>query len=158
VTPPPRVAAVRVRLASIVPIRVVLGLALLGLSLTGNAKGRSVGLAFAVGVLGLAVAVLADRRRLLLGEDDEPSPLPDVVAFEPPWKVALAATLPSTVGVAALAVVARIAGNEVLCALLAGGLGGMGLASGLGLVRLLAWEHEHGARLYAAPGRGLYAG
>jgi hypothetical protein len=68
------------------------------------------------------------------------------------WRIALEAALPSTVGVSVLGALGLAAGNEVLAALLAGGVAGMGIASALSLFPLLAWERERGARLYA--GRG----
>ena len=144
--------AVRRRLVLITPVRIGLGLALLGVALGGDAPARSVVLAFLVGAVFMALAALADRRTLLLRPPREPEPLPPDSVREANWRIALEAALPSTVGVSVLGAVGLATGNEVLAALLAGGVAGMGIASALSLFPLLAWERERGARLYA--GRG----
>jgi hypothetical protein len=147
-----RVTPVRRRLALITPVRIGLGLALLGVALGGHAPARSVALAFLVGTVFMALAALADRRALLLRPPAEPKPLPSDSLPEADWRIALEAALPSTVGVGVLGAVAVAAGNEVLGALLAGGVAGMGVASAASLIPLFAWERERGERLYA--GRG----
>jgi preprotein translocase subunit SecY len=67
---------------------------------------------------------------------------------EPSWRAVASAAYPSTLGVSVLAVIALVAGKGILAALLGGVVAGLGVASGIGLVTLLAWEHERGARLY----------
>jgi hypothetical protein len=146
------VTTVRRRLVLITPVRIGLGLALLGVALGSDTPPRSVVLAFLVGAVFMALAALADRRTLLLRPPREPEPLPPDSVPEANWRVALEAALPSTVGVSVLGAVGLAAGNEVLGALLAGGVAGMGIASAVSLFPLLAWERERGARLYA--GRG----
>ena len=144
--------AVRRRLVLITPVRIGLGLALLGVALGGDAPARSVVLAFLVGAVFMALAALADRRALLLRPPREPEPLPSDSVTAADWRIALEAALPSTVGVSVLAAVALAAGNEVLGALLGGSVAGMGIASAVSLVPLLAWERERGKRLYAVRG------
>jgi hypothetical protein len=146
------VTAVRRRLILITPVRIVLGLALVGVAFGGDAPARSVVLAFLVGAVFIALAALADRRVLLLRPPREPEPLPFDSVPEADWRIALEAAVPSTVGVSVLAAVALAAGNEVLGALLGGAVAGMGIASAVSLVPLLAWEHKQAKRLYA--GRG----
>ncbi len=143
---------VRRRLVLITPVRIGLGLALLAVALVGDAPARSVALAFLVGAAFMALAALADRRALLLRPPGEPEPLPPDSLPEANWRIALEAALPSTVAVSVLGAVGLAAGNEVLGALLAGGVTGMGIASAVSLLPLLAWERERGVRLYA--GRG----
>src|SRR5439155_25799698 len=143
---------VRTRLLLITPIRLVLGVALLGVTFVGDVQARSLGLAFLVGAMFVAFAALVDRRSLLLrARDVEPEPLPAGAVQDPPWPVALVAAVPSTIGLAVLSVVAVAVGKDVLGALLAGGVAGLGVATVIGLVSLLAWERERAVRLYAGP-------
>jgi len=153
-----RVAAVRRRLLLVTPIRVVLAFALLGGALAGDARDRSVVLAFVVGAVVVAFAALSDRRPVLLGRDVEPEPLPPDVTRDPDWRIAFDTSLPSTVGVAALAVIALAAGQPALGAALAGADAGLGLASAFALARLAAWERERGARLYVTPSGRRFLG
>jgi len=147
-----RVAAVRTRLLLITPIRLGLGIALLLLTFVGDVRGRSLALAFLVGAMFIAFAALVDRRSLLLrARDVEPEPLPAGAVEEPGWRVAVAAAVPSTIGLAVLSVAAFVAGKDVLAALLAGGVAGLGIATVIGLISLLAWERERAVRLYAGP-------
>jgi hypothetical protein len=146
-----RVADARTRLLLITLIRIGLGLAMLFATFVGDARPRSLGLAFLVGAIFVAFAALADRRALLLSGQEEPEPLPDGFARDPHWRVALMAAFPSTVGLAVLSAVALVTGNEVLGALLAGGIAGLGIASLIGLGAVLAWERERDARLYFGP-------
>jgi hypothetical protein len=145
------VAAARQRLALITPTRLALGGVFLAVALTGDTPDRSVVLAFVVGALLVAFAALSDRRSVLRRKNKEPEPLPPTAVRDPSWRVVLAAAYPSTFGVAVLAVIGLAAGNEVLGAVLGGAVAGLGLASAVGLVPLLAWEHERAVRLYIGP-------
>jgi hypothetical protein len=116
---------------------------------TGTRSDSSV-LAFVVGTGVVAFAALADRRGLLLRGDVDPEPLPADAEHEATWRSVASAAYPSTLGVSVLAVVALVAGKGILAALLGGVVAGLGVASGVGLVTLLAWEHERGARLYVS--------
>jgi hypothetical protein len=144
-----RVAAVRTRLLLITPIRIGLGFALLAAAFVGDVGSGSLGLAFAFGVLFVAFAALADRRSVLLrGAEAEPEPLPAGAVRDPPWRVALAASVPSTIGLALLSVVALAIGKDVLGAVLAGAVAGLGFATTVAIFPLLAWERERAVRLY----------
>jgi hypothetical protein len=132
----------------------VLGVVFLLLALATGARNDSSVLAFVVGTGVVAFAALADRRALLLRGDVDPEPLPAEVVHERVWRAVASAAYPSTLGVSVLALIALVAGKAVLAALLGGVVAGLGVASGVGLVTLLVWEHERGARLYvAADGR-----
>jgi hypothetical protein len=146
-----RVADARTRLLLITLIRIALGVAMLFVTFAGDARPRTLGLAFLVGAIFVAFAALADRRALLLREQKEPEPLPDGFARDSNWRVALMAAFPSTVGLAVLSAIALAAGNDVLGATLAGGVAGLGVASLFGLGAVLAWERERDARLYIGP-------
>lgn len=143
-----RVAAARRRLALITPARLALGGVLLAVALTGDTRPRSVVLAFGFGAGFVGFAALADRRGLILRKDEEPERLPVGAIRESNWRVLVHAAYPSTFGVTVLAVIGLVAGNEILGAVLGGAVAGLGIASGVGLVPLLAWERERGIRLY----------
>jgi hypothetical protein len=105
-----------------------LGLALVGLAAaTTVTSSRSAVLGWLVGAAGCAFLVVADPRRRFMSA---PRPDPGV----PWWKRALRATLPSTVGVAALCGIA-LAFSGVLAALCAGVLAGLAVG---GVVAALA--------------------
>jgi hypothetical protein len=113
--------------------------------------GSSALAAFALGAAFAAFALGADRRGQLLRRDP-PEPLPQDARLAPPWRAALDAALPSTVGVAVLAVIALAIGQEVLAALLGGVEAGMALAGAIALFQLLEWERAQGARLMVEVG------
>jgi hypothetical protein len=147
-----RVAAVRTRLLLMAPIRIGLGVVLLGASFAGDERPRPVGAAFLVGAVFITFAALADRRSLLLRAGElEPEPLPAGAVRDPYWRIAVTAALPSTIGLSVLSVIALAAGNEVLGALLAGSVAGLGIATLIGLFPLLVWERKRAVRLYVGP-------
>jgi hypothetical protein len=148
---PPLVAASRTRLALVTPLRLVVGAAALAGALAEGAVGSSALAAFALGAAFAAFALGADRRGQLLRRDP-PEPLPQDARLAPPWRAALDAALPSTVGVALLAVIALAIGQQVLAALLGGVEAGMALAGAIALFQLLEWERAQGARLMVEVG------
>jgi hypothetical protein len=123
----------------------------LAAALTGDTRARSVVLAFVLGAGFVAFAALSDRRALLLRRDEEPEPLPPSAVRDPSWRVVMDAAYPSTFGATVLAAIALGAGNEVLGSALGGAVVGLGLASAVGIVPLLVWEHERAVRLYIGP-------
>jgi hypothetical protein len=130
---------------------------LLAAALTGDARPRSIVLAFVVGAAFVAFAALADRRGLILRKDAEPEPLPSEALRDPDWRVVMSAAYPSTFGVTVLALIGVAAGKPVLGAILAGAVAGLGIASGVGLVALLAWERENGRLYVGSNGRRYVA-
>jgi hypothetical protein len=146
-----RVTPVRARLLLIAPIRIGLGVALLCVTFAGETQSRSLALGFVVGTIFVAFAALVDRRSLLLRGAQEPEPLPPSAVLDPYWRIAVTAALPSTIGLAVLSVIAFAVDKEVLAALLAGAVAGLGIATVIGLVPLLAWERERAVRLYSGP-------
>jgi hypothetical protein len=163
VVAPPLVAASRTRLALVTPLRLALGVAVLIGALAEGAVGASALAAFALGAAFAAFAIAGDRRALLVRRDP-PESLPDDARLAPAWRAALDAAMPSTVGVAVLAVISLAIGQEVLAALLGGAEAGMGLAGAIALVQLVQWERAQGARLmveigprgrlWVSPGQG----
>jgi hypothetical protein len=90
-------------------------------AIAAGATHQAAGFGCLLGAVGGAVFVLTDPRSRLVSL---PAPEPK---REPWWKMALRGTLPSTVGLALLAAVA-LAFSPILVAVLAGVIGGLGLA------------------------------
>jgi hypothetical protein len=129
-------------------VRLLLGGMLLVAAIAAGAVANRALLAFVVGAGVVAFAALADRRGLLIGADVDPDPLPDDVVFESDLRTVARAAYPSTVGVSVLALIALVANQDLLAALLGGAVAGLGVASAVGLVALLAWERRRAVRLY----------
>ena len=118
----------RERTLGVIPIRLALGaLWLVGARVMGLATAPAL-LAFAVGVLGITFAALNDPRARFRREEAEPVDAPPDAIVAPRWRQALAATLPSTVGVSILAAIAVVP-QPTLAALLGGVSAGLGLAA-----------------------------
>jgi hypothetical protein len=152
---PLRLVRASTQLLVLTPIRLALGLAGLGAAVLLGERGPAL-LAFAVGVLGAAVALSADPRysRDLLG--DVP-PVPESVTHVSKRELALRGVLPSTVGVTVLTVAALFF-NATLAGLLAGILAGMAASGFIAWINLDAIERRNGYRLYLErPGRRVFA-
>ena len=126
-------------------------LALAGVAFAGSivagADGRAagVGLALGAGICGLAL--VTDRRWLLLGTP-KADPLPVDVRRASLVRAVADGMLPSTVGVAALAAVSLVF-EPILTAVLAGILTGMGIVSLVSCVEVALWERRTGSELLA---------
>jgi hypothetical protein len=124
------VESVRLRLLLVAPLRLVLGIVLLGTArAVGGASGPML-VAFGVGAFAMAFLVPNDPRARFRRSPGEPADLPADAIVAPAWLHAVHAALPSTVGVSILAAV-TLAFAPTLTALLAGILVGLGLAAGL---------------------------
>jgi hypothetical protein len=143
----------------VAPVRLALALIGLGVSLLLGERSTPALLAFAIGTFGMAFAVVADRRGGIFAPRSDPEAAPADASLESAAELVRHAVLPSTVGVAVLAAIAFVAGQNELGALLSGALGGMGLAA-LAYGAALAWqERSDGAALYLdRRGRRLYTG
>ena len=127
--------SIRDRALGVAPLRLVLGgLLLVAARAAGADNGPSL-LAFAVGVFGIVFVIFNDPRARFLRRDVQPLDWPADARIAPLWRQALAATLPSTVGVTLLALVA-CAFRPTLGALLAGVCAGLGVAALLSLTRI----------------------
>jgi len=104
-----------------------------------------VGLALGAGICGLAL--VTDRRWLLLGKP-KADPLPDDVRRASLARAVADGMLPSTAGVAVLAVVSLLF-EPILTAVLAGILAGMGIVSLVSCVEVALWERRTGSELLA---------
>ena len=126
----------------------------LGLAAVAFAGSIAAGAGFAAAGVGLALgaaicglALVTDRRWLLLGTPSA-EPLPDDVRRAPLARAVAEGMLPSTAGVAVLAV-ASLFFEPVLTAVLAGILAGMGIVSLVSCVEVALWERRTGKRLFA---------
>jgi hypothetical protein len=126
-----------------------LGLGLLGFlgSILAGADGRAagVGLALGAGICGLAL--VTDRRWLLLGKPTA-DPLPEGARRAPLARAVADGMLPSTVGVAVLAA-ASLVFEPILSAVLAGILAGMGIVSLVSCIEVALWERRADVHLFA---------
>ncbi len=130
------------------PVRIALGLVGLAVAVLLDDRATSALVAFGIGAFLMAFAMVADRRGGIFAQRSEPEPAPSGAAYESRLELVRRAMMPSTVGVSILAAIAFAAGQPALGALLAGALAGMGLAS-LVYGAVMAWqERESGAALY----------
>lgn len=129
------VHSLRGRTLAVIPIRLGLGVALLGAARLAGAGNAPALLAFVVGVFGIVFVIFNDPRARFAGARPDPLELPDDAVVAPLWRQGLAATLPSTVAVAVLTLLALVP-HPTLAAFLAGVEAGLGVAGMLALGRL----------------------
>jgi hypothetical protein len=126
-----------------------LGLATLGFAgsiIAGvDAAAAGVGLALGAGIC--VLALVTDRRWLLLGKPAA-EPLPEDAGRAPMTRAVASGLLPSTVGVAVLAAIS-LGFQPMLAAVLAGILAGLGIVGLVSCVEVALWERQTGAQLYA---------
>lgn len=126
-------------------------LTLAGLGFAGSILAGAVGRAAAVGLaLGTGICALAlvtDRRWLLLGTP-KADPLPADVRRASLGRAVADGMLPSTVGVAVLAVISLVF-EPILTAVLAGILAGMGIVSLVSCAEVALWERRSDSQLLA---------
>lgn len=127
--------SLRDRTLGVIPIRLGLGVALLGASRLAGAQSGPALLAFVLGVFGITFVIFNDPRARFVQGTVEPLALPAGAEIAPRWRQALAATMPSTVAVAVLAAIALVP-QPTLAALLAGVEAGLGVAAVLSLSRV----------------------
>jgi hypothetical protein len=125
--------SLRDRALYVTPIRVVLGMVWLGAARIAGSPGTGALLAFAGGAFVIVFTLFNDpRSRFLRGGEAKDAPPGVVVASR--GRQALHATLPSTVGVSALAAVS-LAFEPTLSAFLGGISAGLGIAGALSALR-----------------------
>jgi hypothetical protein len=137
------VESLKLRLMLVAPLRLVLAAVWFVAARAAGSPADPALLAFAVGAFASFFLVANDPRARFRRALDGPEQLPAGVTVAPAWQHAIHAALPSTVGVAVLAAIA-LAFQPTLTALLAGILGGLGLAALLAL-------HRTDDRLYFDP-------
>jgi hypothetical protein len=125
--------SLRDRALYVTPIRLLLGVLWLGAARIAGSPGTGALLAFAGGAFVTVFTLFNDpRSRFLRGSEAKDAPYDVVVASR--LSQALHATLPSTVGVSALAAVS-LAFEPMLSAFLGGISAGLGIAGGLSALR-----------------------
>ena len=140
---------------AVAPIRFAVAGAGLGASLAAGASRQAAVLAFALGLAGGTLFVVADPRRRWGGGAAEVEPVePPLGAKEEEWwRTALRACYPSTLGLAVLAIIS-LKFNAVLVGVLAGVIGGLGVAGLVAGVEVAARERKLGGRVLAQRGSG----
>ncbi len=141
--------SLRDRTLGVIPIRIALGLALLGAARFAGAASTSALLAFVSGVVAITFLLFNDPRSRFQPARAEPIEAPADARVAPIWRQAAAATLPSTVGLAVLALVTLVP-QPTLTALLAGLCAGLGVAAALSLPRIdpALYYDPHSRTLY----------
>jgi hypothetical protein len=127
--------SLRDRTLGVIPIRLGLGVLLLGAARLAGAENGPALLAFVIGVFGITFVIFNDPRARFAQGTVEPLALPAAAEIAPRWRQALAATIPSTIAVAVLAGIALVP-QPTLAALLAGVEAGLGVAALLSLGRV----------------------
>jgi hypothetical protein len=139
---------------AVAPIRFGLAGAGFAASLAAGATRHAAVLALGLGLAGGTLFVVADpRRRWGGGAEVEPVGPPVGAEEEEWWRTAIRATYPSTLGLAVLAVIS-LKVNAVLVGVLAGVIGGLGVAGLLAGVEVAATERRLGGRVLAQRGSG----
>lgn len=116
-------------------------------SILAGADGRAAAVGLALGTGICALALVTDRRWLLLGKPAA-EPLPEAVRRASLARAVADGMLPSTVGVAVLAAAALFF-EPILSAVLAGILAGMGVVSLVSCVEVALWERRTDTHLFA---------
>ena len=116
-------------------------------SILAGADGRAAAVGLALGTGICALALVTDRRWLLLGTPAA-EPLPEAVRRASLARAVADGMLPSTVGVAVLAAAALFF-EPILSAVLAGVLAGMGVVSLVSCVEVALWERRTDTHLFA---------
>ena len=116
-------------------------------SILAGAEGRAAAVGLALGTGICALALVTDRRWLLLGKPAA-EPLPEAVRRASLARAVADGMLPSTVGVAVLAAAALFF-EPILSAVLAGVLAGMGVVSLVSCVEVALWERRTDTHLFA---------
>jgi len=127
--------SLRNRTLGVIPIRLALGVLLLFAARLAGAPRSSALLAFVSGVIAITFLLFNDPRARFVPARAEPVDLPPDARIAPLWRQALAATIPSTVGLAVLALITLVP-QPTLTALLAGVCAGLGVAAALSLPRI----------------------
>lgn len=127
--------SLRDRTLGVIPIRLALGVLLFVAARLAGAANTSALLAFVSGVIAITFLLFNDPRSRFVRPRAEPVEAPPDAHVAPVWRQALAATLPSTVGLAVLALITLVP-QPTLAALLAGVCAGLGVAAGLWLPRI----------------------
>lgn len=126
--------SLRDRALLVAPIRLGLGMVWVAVARLVGASSAAALLAFAGGSFVTCFSLFNDPRSRFLPHRGAPQPAPADAAVARPLRQALAALLPSTLGVSVLAAIA-VAFSPALTALLGGISAGLGIAGALSALR-----------------------
>jgi Na+/H+ antiporter NhaD/arsenite permease-like protein len=147
----PTLSSASVRAAGVAAIRLLLGVGFVAGSVArGLDRGPALLAAFA-GALVLVLIALDPRGRTRESDLGDALPVPQDARFDPGWLGVLQACVPSTVGVAAMAVVA-IVFSPALAAVLGGVLLALGGLAAVAWVQLAARERGERRRYWVERG------
>ncbi len=148
----PRLCLVRVLwgILGVTPLRFALAALALTAALAAGAPSGSARVAFILGAFAGAGFVLADPRRRMR-QRNVPRPAPAEFDLEEPWRGAVRALYPSTLGLTLLAAIA-LAFDAVLSSVLAGVIAGLGVAGLASALEVALQERRIGGQLYSLVG------
>ena len=132
-------------------IRLALGAAAIGACIARGVAPRAALLGALVGGVILVMIALGQSSRAGLRGEPEWQDVPADAVFDPPWRAALLACIPSTAGVAVMIVISLAASPE-LAGILAGVMLALGVLAVVSGFEIVSRERREGVRLYL--GRG----
>ena len=147
----PTLSSASVRAAGVAAIRLLLGGGLVAGSIARGLDRGPALLAAVVGAVVLAMIALGPRGRTRVDDLGDALPVPTGARFDPGWLGVLQACVPSTVGVAAMAVVALVV-TTALAALLGGVLLALGGLAAVAWMQLAARERGERRRYWVERG------
>ena len=147
----PTLSSASVRAAGVAAIRLLLGIGFVAGSIARGLDRGPALLAAVVGAVVLAMIALGPRGRTRVDDLGDALPVPTGARFDPGWLGVLQACVPSTVGVAAMAVVALVV-TTALAALLGGVLLALGGLAAVAWMQLAARERGERRRYWVERG------
>jgi hypothetical protein len=139
------------RAFGVAAIRIAVGVVAIGASVARGVDIRSALLGAVLGAVVLTLLAHGQSSRTRHRPEPEWVPVPAEVAYDPSWRAALLACIPSTLGVAAMTAFALVR-EPVLAGILAGVLFSLGVLALISGFELRGRERSEGVRLYL--GRG----
>ena len=147
----PTLSSASVRAAGVAAIRLLLGIGFVAGSIARGLDRGPALLAAVVGAVVLVMIALGPRGRTRVDDLGDALPVPTGARFDPGWLGVLQACVPSTVGVAAMAVVALVV-TTALAALLGGVLLALGGLAAVAWMQLAARERGERRRYWVERG------
>jgi hypothetical protein len=147
----PTLSSASVRAAGVAAIRLLLGVGIIAGSIARGLDRGPALLAAVVGAVVLVLIALGPRGRTPMDDLGGALPVPPDARFDPGWLGVLQACVPSTVGVAAMAVVALVV-TPALAALLGGVLLALGGLAAVAWMQLAGRERGERRRYWVERG------
>lgn len=147
----PTLSSAAVRAAGVAAVRIALGVAFVGGSVARGLDRGPALLAAVVGAVVLVMIALGPRGRSRTDDLGDALPVPPDARYDPEWLGVVLACIPSTVGVAAMGVVALVV-STALAALLGGVLLALGGLAAVAWMQLSARERGERRRYWVERG------